>query len=76
MLIDNTFGITMAMQFDEAVTGQDGTSGVYCASKLAVKQWVIGLYTFCSSTCVDLQQLRLENLLTSFDGVEAENLNL
>ncbi len=32
MLIDNTFGITMAMQFDEAVTGQDGTSGIYCAS--------------------------------------------
>ena len=32
MLIDNTFGITMAMQFNEAVTGQDGTSGIYCAS--------------------------------------------
>ena len=32
MLIDNTFGITMAMQFDEAVTAQDGTSGIYCAT--------------------------------------------
>ena len=29
MLIDNTFGITQAMQFDEAVTGQDGTSGYF-----------------------------------------------
>ena len=32
MLIDNTFGITMAMQFDDAVTAQDGTSGIYCAT--------------------------------------------
>ena len=44
MLIDNTFGITMAMQFDGALTGQDGTSGVFCASVAGsetINMWIL-----------------------------------
>lgn len=43
MLMDNTFGITMSAEFDESMTGQDGESGVFCAT-------VAGSSTFGTSS--------------------------
>ena len=61
------------MQFDGAMTGQDGTSGVYCASKagnetygsgeiylpLVLQVWIL------SNHCLE----NLLKLLTSFDSL-------
>jgi len=83
MLIDNTFGITMAMQFDEAVTAQDGTSGIYCAT-------VAGSGTYGSSNTIPtatstcsasaITAGKFVEILTTFDSTfdataTADNLN-
>ena len=83
MLIDNTFGITMAMQFDEAVTAQDGTSGIYCAT-------VAGSGTYGSSNTIPtatstcsasaITAGKFVEILTAFDSTfdataTADNLN-
>ena len=83
MLIDNTFGITMAMEFDEAVTAQDGTSGVYCAT-------VAGSGTYGSSNSIPtatstcgssaITAGKFVEILTTFDSTfdataTADNLN-
>ena len=83
MLIDNTFGITMAMQFDEAVTGQDGTSGVYCASVAGSgTMGSSGTIPSASSTCGSsvITPGKFVETLTSFSNtfdadVSADNLN-
>jgi len=33
MLLNNTFGITISAEFSASMTGSDGTTGAYCASK-------------------------------------------
>ena len=83
MLIDNTFGITMAMQFDEAVTGQDGTSGVYCASVAGSGNYgSSNTRPSASSTCGSsaITPGKFVETLTSFGNtfdadVSADNLN-
>ena len=84
MLIDNTFGITMAMQFDGTVGGQDGTSGVYCASVAGSgTMGSSGVIPTASSTCGPsaITPGKFVETLTSFDsesflgGVTADNLN-
>ena len=84
MLIDNTFGITMAMQFDGTVGGQDGTSGVYCASVAGSgTMGSSGTIPTASSTCGSsaITPGKFVETLTSFDsesflgGVTADNLN-
>ena len=84
MLIDNTFGITMAMQFDGTVGGQDGTSGVYCASVAGSgTMGSSGVIPTASSTCGSsaITPGKFVETLTSFDsesflgGVTADNLN-
>ena len=84
MLIDNTFGITMAMQFDGAVGGQDGTSGVFCASVAGSETMGSGgNIPSASSTCGSsaITPGKFVETLTSFDSgafdadVTADNLN-
>lgn len=84
MLIDNTFGITMAMQFDGTMGGQDGTSGVYCASVAGSgTMGSSGVIPTASSTCGPsaITPGKFVETLTSFDsesflgGVTADNLN-
>jgi hypothetical protein len=83
MLIDNTFGITQAMQFDEAVTGQDGTSGVFCASVAGSEQYgSSNVRPSASSTCGSsaITPGKFVETLTTFDNTftataTAENLN-
>ncbi len=83
MTIDNTFGITMAMQFDEAVTGQDGTSGIYCASVAGSGNYgSSNTRPSASSTCGSsaITPGKFVETLTSFDdtfnpNVTATNLN-
>ena len=84
MLIDNTFGITMAMQFDGAVGGQDGTSGVFCASVAGNETYGSGgNIPSASSTCGSsaITPGKFVETLTSFDSgdfiadVSADNLN-
>jgi hypothetical protein len=84
MLIDNTFGITMAMQFDGIMGGQDGTSGVYCASVAGSgTMGSSGTIPTASSTCGSsaITPGKFVETLTSFDsgsflgGVTADNLN-
>ena len=84
MLIDNTFGITMAMQFDGAIGGQDGTSGVFCASVAGSETMGSGgNIPSASSTCGSsaITPGKFVETLTSFDSgtfdadVTADNLN-
>ena len=84
MLIDNTFGVTMAMQFDGAVGGQDGTSGVFCASVAGNETYGSGgTIPSASSTCGPsaITPGKFVETLTSFDSgdfdadVSADNLN-
>ena len=84
MLIDNTFGVTMAMQFDGAVGGQDGTSGVFCASVAGSETYGSGgNIPSASSTCGSsaITPGKFVETLTSFDSggfvaaVSADNLN-
>ena len=83
MLIDNTFGITQAMQFDEAVTGQDGSSGVFCASVAGSEQYgSSNVRPSSSSTCGSsaITPGKFVETLTTFDNTftataTAENLN-
>ena len=84
MLIDNTFGITMAMQFDGTVGGQDGTSGIYCASVAGSGTMGSGgTIPTASSTCgpTAITPGKFVETLTSFDvgtflaDVTADNLN-
>ena len=84
MLIDNTFGITMAMQFDGAVGGQDGTSGVFCASVAGSETMGSGgNIPSASSTCGSsaITPGKFVETLTSFNSgafdadVTADNLN-
>ena len=51
MLMDNTFGITMSLQFDESVTAQDGTSGVFCATVAGASTYGTGSLPTSTSTC-------------------------
>ena len=84
MLIDNTFGITMAMQFDGTMGGQDGTSGVFCASVAGNETYgSSGNIPSASSTCGSsaITPGKFVETLTSFDSgdfiadVSADNLN-
>ena len=84
MLIDNTFGITMAMQFDGTMGGQDGTSGVYCASVAGSgTMGSSGVIPTASSTCGSsaITPGKFVETLTSFDSesfqgvATADNLN-
>ena len=84
MLIDNTFGITMAMQFDGTMGGQDGTSGVFCASVAGNETYGSGgNIPSASSTCGSsaITPGKFVETLTSFDSggfvaaVSADNLN-
>ena len=84
MLIDNTFGITMAMQFDGTMGGQDGTSGVYCASVAGSgTMGSSGTIPTASSTCGSsaITPGKFVETLTSFDSesfqgvATADNLN-
>ena len=82
MLIDNTFGITMAMQFDEAVSGQDGTTGVYCATVAGSEQYGSSAQPTASSTCGSspITPGKFVEILTTFDEsfgatAVAKNLN-
>jgi len=84
MLIDNTFGITMAMQFDGTMGGQDGTSGVFCASVAGNETYGSGgNIPSASSTCGSsaITPGKFVETLTSFDSgtfdadVTADNLN-
>mgnify|MGYP003313912816 CR=1 FL=1 len=83
MLIDNTFGITMAMQFDGTMGGQDGTSGVYCASVAGSGTMGSSSIPTASSTCGSsaITPGKFVETLTSFDSesflgdVTADNLN-
>ena len=84
MLIDNTFGITMAMQFDGAMGGQDGTTGVFCASVAGSETMGSGgNIPSNSSTCGSsaISPGKFVETLTSFDSgtfdadVTADNLN-
>ena len=84
MLIDNTFGITMAMQFDGAVGGQDGTSGIYCATVAGSETMGSGgTIPTASSTCgaSAITAGKFVETLTSFNSgafdadVTADNLN-
>mgnify|MGYP001366069024 FL=1 len=83
MLIDNTFGITMAMQFDEAVTAQDGTSGVYCATVAGSGAYgSSNTIPTATSTCgaSAITAGKFVEILTTFDSTfdataTADNLN-
>lgn len=84
MLIDNTFGITMSMQFDLSVTAQDGTSGIYCATVAGSEPFgSSGTIPTASSTCgaSPITAGKFVEELTSFnDGdhtatATADNLN-
>ena len=84
MLIDNTFGITMAMQFDGTMGGQDGTSGVFCASVAGNETYGSGgNIPSASSTCGSsaITPGKFVETLTSFNSgafdadVTADNLN-
>ncbi len=83
MLIDNTFGITQAMQFDEVVTGQDGTSGIFCASVAGSEQYgSSNVIPSASSTCGSsaITAGKFIEILTTFGSTftasaTAENLN-
>lgn len=83
MLIDNTFGITMAMQFDEAVSAQDGTSGVYCATVAGSGAYgSSNTIPTATSTCgaSAITAGKFVEILTTFDSTfdataTADNLN-
>ena len=83
MLIDNTFGITMAMQFDEAVTAQDGTSGIYCATVAGSGAYgSSNTIPTATSTCgaSAITAGKFVEILTTFDSTfdataTADNLN-
>tara|TARA_A100001388_G_C28727646_1_gene479804 strand:+ start:229 stop:1068 length:840 start_codon:yes stop_codon:yes gene_type:complete len=82
MLIDNTFGITMAMEFDEIVNGQDGTSGVYCATVTGAEEYGSSAQPAASSTCGSspITPGKFTEILTTFDETfgataVANNLN-
>ena len=83
MLIDNTFGITMAMQFDEAVTAQDGTSGIYCATVAGSGEYgSSNTIPTATSTCgaSAITAGKFVEILTTFDSTfdataTADNLN-
>jgi hypothetical protein len=82
MLIDNTFGITMSMQFDGAVTGQDGSSGVYCATVSGSEEYGSSAQPTASSTCGSspITPGKFVEILTTFDETfgataVADNLN-
>ena len=83
MLIDNSFGITASLQFDEAVTDQDGNSGVYCGTKSGSGTYGTGAVPSGTSECgsSEISAGKFTELLTSFDSgsfsgtAEGENLN-
>ena len=83
MLIDNSFGITASLQFDEAVTDQDGNSGVYCGTKSGSGTYGTGAVPSGTSECgaSEITAGKFTELLTSFDSgsfqgtAEGENLN-
>ena len=84
MLIDNTFGITMALQFDDTVSASDGTTGIYCGTvdgseKLGSSNTIPAASSTCGSSPITPGKFTEE--LTSFDVgdfnavASADNLN-